>query len=800
MVVNQKNTKPGQPDDFLRIQDLLYLCLMKWQWFVLSLVVTVGVATVYLLRTPAVYTRTASVLIKEDSKGKSVSSDLESFSEFGLFQSSTNVNNELVTFQSPALMTEVVKRLRLDMNYFVPGKFHRQVAYGLTLPVDVTISDLPENESAGFTLDVQPDSTLLLSDFIRNGTELDGMDIKGRLLDSITTPLGKIIIHTTPNYVNGETYTLYVGKSSLYNTVDSYASNLSVSLNNEKASVIDLSFKDNSIQRAEDVLSMLISIYNENWVKDKNQIAVSTSMFINERLGIIEQELGNVDEDISSYKSEHLLPDVQAASSMYMAQSSQTNAQILALNNQLYMTRYIRNYLANDANRTQLLPANSGIESANIESQIAEYNKQLLQRNSLVANSSTENPLVVDMDQALASMREAVIRSIDNQIVTLNSQIKSLRQTEQQTTSRIAANPTQAKYLLSVERQQKVKEALYLFLLQKREENELSQAFTAYNTRIVTPPHGSMLPTSPVRKNIFMVAFALGLLIPLVIIFMRENMNTRVRGRKDLENVTAPFIGEIPLFVRRKKGIFGKKPQEVKAVVVKEGSRDIINEAFRVLRTNLEFMTGKDNRSVILVTSFNPGSGKSFLTMNIAVSLAIKGKKVLVIDGDLRHGSASAYIDSPDKGLSDYLGGRIDNLNEIIVPDPKQKSMDIIPVGTIPPNPTELLFDERLKQAIDTVREQYDYVLIDCPPIELVADTQIIEKLADRTVFVIRSGLLERSMLVELEKIYEEKKYKNMSLILNGTKGSGGRYGYRYGYHYGYGSGYHYGSDEKQVR
>ena len=799
MAINQKNIKPGQQDDFLRIQDLLYLCLARWKWFVLSLMVTIGVATVYLLRTPAVYTRTASVLIKEDSKGKSVSSDLESFSEFGLFQSGTNVNNELITFQSPALMTEVVKRLRLDMNYFVPGKFHRQVAYGLTLPVDVTINDLPENESAGFTLKIQPDGTLYLSDFIRNGTDLDEKDVKGSLLDSITTPLGKIIIHTTPNYVKGEAYTLYVGKSSLYNAVNSCSSNLSVSLNSEKASVIDLSFKDNSTQRAEDVLSMLISVYNENWVKDKNQIAVSTSMFINERLGVIERELGNVDEDISSYKSEHLLPDVQAASSMYMAQSSAANAQILSLNNQLYMTRYIRNYLANDANRTQLLPANSGIESANIESQIAEYNKQLLQRNSLVANSSTENPLVVDMDQALASMRGAIIRSIDNQIVTLNSQIKSLRQTEQQTTSRIAANPTQAKYLLSVERQQKVKEALYLFLLQKREENELSQTFTAYNTRIVTPPHGSMLPTSPVHKNIFMVAFALGLLIPIVIIFMRENMNTRVRGRKDLENLTIPFIGEIPLFTRKKKGILGKKPQEVKAVIVKEGNRDIINEAFRVLRTNLEFMTGKDKTSnVIIMTSFNPGSGKSFLTMNIAVSLAIKGKKVLVIDGDLRHASASSYIDSPDKGLSDYLGGRIDNLDEIIVPDPKHKSMDILPVGTIPPNPTELLFDERLKQTIDTVREQYDYVLIDCPPVELVADTQIIEKLADRTIFVVRAGLLERSMLSELEKIYDEKKYKNMSLILNGTEGSGGRYGYCYGYRYGYGSGYHYGSDGKR--
>lgn len=799
MAVNQKNTKPGQPDDFLRIQDLLYLCLAKWKWFVLSLAVCLGFAAVYLLRTPAVYTRTASVLIKEDSKGKSVSSDLESFSEFGLFQSSTNVNNELIAFQSPALMTEVVKRLRLDMNYFVPGKFHRQVAYGLTLPVDVAINDLPENESAGFALEVQPDSTLLLSDFTRNGTELDGKDIKGRLLDSITTPLGKIVIHATPNYVEGETYTLYVGKSSLYDAVNFYSSNLSVSLNNEKASVIDLSFRDNSTQRAEEVLSMLISVYNENWVKDKNQIAVSTSMFINERLGVIERELGNVDEDISSYKSEHLLPDVQAASSMYMAQSSATNAQILALNNQLYMTRYIRNYLANDANRTQLLPANSGIESANIESQIAEYNKQLLQRNSLVANSSTENPLVVDMDQSLASMRGAIIRSIDNQVVTLNAQIKSLRQTEQQTTSRIAANPTQAKYLLSVERQQKVKEALYLFLLQKREENELSQSFTAYNTRVVTPPHGSMIPTAPVKKNILLVAFALGLLIPVVIIFMRENMNTRIRGRKDLESVTVPFIGEIPLFVRKKKGLFGKKPQEVKAIVVKEGSRDIINEAFRVLRTNLEFMTGKDKRSnVIVVTSFNPGSGKSFLTMNIAVSLAIKGKKILVIDGDLRHGSASSYIDSPAKGLSDYLGGRIDNLDEIIVPDSKQKSMDILPVGTIPPNPTELLFDDRLKQAIDTVREQYDYVLIDCPPIELVADTQIIEKLADRTIFVVRAGLIERSMLAELEKIYGEKKYKNMSLILNGTEGSGGRYGYRYGYHYGYGYGYHYDFDEKR--
>lgn len=797
MISTQNNkVKQKQTEDFIRIQDILYLCLVKWKWFVFSLAVTLGAAVIYLLCTPPVYTRTASVLIKEDSKGKSASLNPEAFSEFGLFQSNTNVNNELIAFQSPAMMREVVKRLHLDMNYFVPGKFHKYVVYGLTLPAAVRLIDLPENESAGFTLQIHPDSTLLLSDFSRNGEELDENGIKARLLDTVSTPLGKMMVEPAPNYENGKPYTLYVSRSGLYGAVNAYSANLSVALNNEKTSIVDLSFKDYSIQRAEEVLSTLISVYNENWVKDKNQIAVSTSMFINERLGVIERELGNVDEDISSYKSEHLLPDVQAASNMYMAQSSATNAQILALNNQLYMTRYIQNYLTNESNKTQLIPANSGIESANIEFQIEAYNKQLLQRNSLVANSSTQNPLVMDMDQALAAMRDAIIKSISNQAVTLNTQIRSLQQTELQTTSRIAANPTQARYLLSVERQQKVKEALYLFLLQKREENELSQAFTAYNTRIVTPPGGSILPTAPVRRNILLVAFALGLLIPAVILFIRENMNSTVRGRKDLEGLSLPFIGEIPFFFPQRKALqFWKKQPEAEIIVVKEDNRDIINEAFRVLRTNLEFMVGKDGKAnVIMFTSFNSGSGKTFLTMNTAISLAIKGKKVLVIDGDLRHASLSSYINSPKNGLSNYLGKQTDHTNDIIVDDKRYKNLSILPVGTIPPNPTELLFDERLGEIINEMRERYDYIFIDCPPIDIVADTQIIEKHVDRTLFIVRAGLLERSMLPDLENIHREQKYRNMALVLNGTTNSGGRYGYRYGY------GYYYGSNEKSER
>ncbi|ADY37273.1 capsular exopolysaccharide family [Phocaeicola salanitronis DSM 18170] len=796
MAIPNNPTRPKQGDDFIRIQDLFYLCLAKWRWFVVSLVLTLGIAVYYLLTTPPVYTRAASLLIKEDSKGQSLSGDVGStFADMGLFQANTNVNNELLSLQSPAVMLDVVKRLHLHTDYLTDGTFYKQVLYGQTLPFSISFFGLQDNETASLTLRQGASGKLELSDFTRNGEKVEGIS-EGKLNDTIASPVGKLLVEPTPYYNIGFHEPVYVSRSSLHGATGAYSSRLSVVLSDEKSTVINLSFQDVCIQRAEDVLNTVIAVYNENWVKDKNQIAVSTSMFINERLGVIEGELGNVDENISSYKSEHLLPDVQAASNLYMAQSSETNAQILALNTQLSMARYIRNYLTAASSRNQLLPANSGIESANIEQQIGEYNTMQLQRNNLVANSSEQNPLVKDLDQSLASMRRAIITSVDNLMVTLDTRIRSLQRSEQQTTERLAANPSQAKYLLSVERQQKVKEALYLFLLQKREENELSQAFTAYNTRVITPPTGSMLPTAPVRRNILLVAFALGLLIPVVIVFVRENMNTKVRGKKDLECLSMPFAGEIPLAGEsRRKHLFASKTYDApRGIVVKQGKRNIINEAFRVLRTNLEFMTSENEKAnVILLTSFNPGSGKTFLSLNIAGSLALKGKKVLIIDGDLRKASVSAFIDSPKTGLSDYLGRKTDAIDTAVVEAPQCPGLYILPVGTLPPNPTELLAEDRFGKLVAGLRDRYDYIFIDCPPIEIVADTQIIEKVADRTLFIVRAGLLERSMLAELETIYQEKRFKNMAVILNGTLDGNNRYGYKYGYKYGY----HYGYGSK---
>lgn len=808
--------RPNQTEDFIRLQDLLYLCLAQWRWFILSLVVTCGIATFYNLTTPNVYQRTASLMIKDESKAQGIGSDVASmFSDMGMGNMKSNVNNELIAIQSPAVLLETGKRLKLDVDYAIDGRFHKEALYGADLPVTVDFVGFTDEQSGSFKLQLKGDGSYIISKLkgvTRDNLPVDDSDeITGRIGQIIRTPLGKIKVDKAPaftQFVSGEDEpVLYVSRCNVYAMTDRIKGSLSASLSDVKSTVIDLTYKDVLSKRAEDVINTIITVYRKNWLEDKNQMTISTSHFITERLGVIERELGDVDKNISAFKSSNLLPDVEAAAQQYMQKSTEVDKQIMDLNSRLAIAQYIRNYLTGKVGKNQLLPSNTGIESPGIEQQITEYNKNQLERNNIVANSSEQNPLVADYDQSLASMRKSIAASLDNFVVTLKTQLSTLQANEAATTSQIASNPNQAKYLQTVGRQQKVKEALYLFLLQKREENELSKAFTAYNTRIITPPTGDNTPVEPVRRKILLIALVLGFLIPVVVIYIREKANTTVRGRKDLKKVTVPFLGEIPFSISRKNRPtleqrikFWKKPKKVRMVVVKAGKRDIVNEAFRVLRTNFEFTIGTHpEQNVIVFTSFNPGSGKSHIAANMAMSLAIKKKKVLLIDGDLRHGSTSMLINSPGEGLSDYLNGRIADIHDILYKGEENglvKHFDVIPIGTIPPNPTELLFTPLLEKMIKTMREEYDYVFIDCPPIEVVADTPIYEQFADRTIFVVRAGLMERSMLPEVDALYKAKKFKNMTLILNGTKARGGRYGSHYGYGYGYGYGYNYNKEK----
>ena len=781
------NTKK---DNFLTVANLKEIFIDHFWLFFFSVFIAVSIAVGYIVITPPTYQRSASLLLKDDAKKSGNSLSPQGFEDMGLFKSNTNINNEISVMRTPLLMEEVVRRLKLDYNYSLRYKEVRWVDLYNGSPVNVELDSLLQSSYIRFCVDITSDSDFSLSEFTINGQESD-YSIRGNFNDTLDTQYGKIRVVKTNAFLGSSINKhIYFTKSRIQSVGGSLRSRLTVGMRDEQTSIIDLSITDGVGQRAEDVLNTLISVYNENWIKDRNQITLSTSEFINERLKVIERELGGVDDDISTYKSRNLLPDVTAVANIQLAQSNVNSNRQLDLNNQLSMAQYIKQYMQDATTRDRLLPANTGIESGAIENQIGQYNSLLLQKNNLLSNSSESNPIVADMISNLNAMKEIIMISIDDLINSLSLQIDNVRRESRANDARIATNPTQAKYLLSVERQQKVKEELYLFLLQKREEMELSQAFTAYNTRLLVPAGGSNIPVAPRRMVILLFALAIGVFLPILYLLLREMWNTTVQDRDDLNGLTIPFLGSIPLLSKktsRKK----RKSEYEPLVVIEEKNRDMVNEAFRVIRTNIDFMAqGEKTNKVIQVISFMPGSGKSFITANLAISEAIKGAKVLVIDADLRKAAVSTYVGSPQAGLSNYLSGKGESQEDVIVKGTLHPNLDVIPAGAIPPNPSELLLTDRFGKLIAQMREKYDYIFLDCTPVEILPDAAIVAKHGDMSIFIVRAGLLDKRLLPELQQLYQNKRYNEMCLILNGVKYTQSRSYYRkYGNYgaYGYG-------------
>lgn len=800
IIINTQVPQKHQPDSFVKFKDAMFLFIGHWKWFVLSLCLALAGAYYYLQITPSIYRSTSSIMIKSDDKN---GANEEMMSQLGIHSPGVNITNEIMSIRTMASIREVVNRLNLSVEASHAGAFHDEIAYGIDMPVLISFPGIADTDYASFDLRLNADSTVTISDMSLNDMPQEGT-LTFKLGQTVKTPVGAMTIQPSPYYVKGKTDRLKVKRVSMRDAVSDINSRLNVSQRDQKASIIDLSIDDVSRTRGEDILSTIVSIYNENWVMDRNQITASTTDFIRERLSIIEGELGNVDSDISDYKSRNLMTDVDAVGGIALSQMTSSEEEARAIDNRLYMTRYLRNYLTDGLHEHEQLPANSGIGNPNIESQISAYNSLQLQRNNHLSVSSAQNPLVMDLDQKLGTMKQSIVGSLDNELTMLNTQRKAVSGVRSQAVGRLAANPQQAKYLLSVERQQKVKESLYLFLLQKREENELSQAFTAYNTRLIEHPTSDPDPVSPNVPLVIALASGIGLALPALILLLAESFNTAVRGRKDIESLHAPFVGEIPQATAHKNG--RKREQLTKEetetqLIVKDKSRNIMNEAFRVVRTNLEFILGfEGGHHVVMLTSMNPGSGKTFITANMAKSLSIKGKKVLAVDLDLRRGSLSKYVESPETGISNYLSGQIPDYHTVIK---HLGELDVIPVGTIPPNPTELLFNPRFPKFMEAVKEEYDYVFIDCPPVEIVADAAIISRYAEMTLFIIRAHVLDKAFLPDIEKWYEERRFPNLSIILNGTHEEfshyGSRYGYhRYGYHYGNYGKYGYSEEESK--
>lgn len=779
------------------LRDAWFLCLAYWKWFLLSVILTLSGAYYYLLCTPKTYVASASILIKPDNnRGNSPDQLLARQRMTVEGASDAQMTNEILALSSATITRTVAERLNLDVEYARKGMFHDKVIYGSELPVKVEFLNIGEEQRASFGLSLQADGRVILDDFSKDGANLPGT-VRGKVGERCATPVGLVKLVANTGYRSGTTDEYKVQRSPITAVAAGVRGRFNIALRDKASTIIDIQYSDVNTARAKDAIDMLISVYNENWVRDRNQISVSTNEFIKERLAVIQRELGSVDQNIAGYKSANLLPDVEQSGSMAVTQANEAEAKARELSTQVYMTRHVKEYLTDGRHENQVLPSNSGINNASIQAQINDYNTRLLERNRLLATSSAQNPAVMDLETQLGSIRRGIIQSLDNELDMLKTQQRVTEASHSEATSKISANPRQASYLLSVERQQKVKESLYLFLLQKREENELSQAFTAYNTQIIETPHITGIPPQPVSRNILLTALLIGLAIPAAIVFGREALNTTVRGRKDLEDYSMPLVGELPL--KGKKRPIWKRWRKEKIIaqpnmVVADQKRDILNEAFRTVRTKLEFTLGFDGKNkVVMISSLNPGSGKTFITANLSAAFSLKGKRVLVMDLDLRKASLSYYVGQPKVGISNYLSGQIDDWHEIITP---LDHVDVLPCGVIPPNPAELLSTERFAEMIKAAREEYDIIFLDCPPVEIVADAEIINPHADLTLFVVRASLMERSYLKDIERWYAEKKYNNLTLLLNGTTDALGRYGYhKYGYGYGgYGYGYGYGS------
>lgn len=790
---NVKYSNSNDDEQAFPIKEFISICISNWKWFIISVIFFLCVGYLYVLRQVPKYNRTMTVLVSDPSAstGMSVPSP---FSELGMGLGNTNVNNELISMTSPYVMFEVVKRLHLNVTLVEKGLFHGTPLFDASAPFDVDYPELNSRTNIGFKMDLQPDNTFTLYKFVKviEGKKVKfNQEVKGKLgFDPISTPVGNLYIRPNGKYEGhrDEEVTVFVNITSYEGATESYSRKLKGDLVSSDAEVISLSFDDTSVARATSVLNTLIEVYNEFWAEDKNKVNVATAKFIAERLNDITGELKNVDGEIASYQSKNQITELTASGNMLLSQASAVSSDILQVNNQLAMAKYVRDYVMNPSNLYNVIPASVGLANSSIDNAIQEYNSFVIKRSNVVLSSGDSNPLVKDYDAQIRGLRESIIRGLNAQVGSYEATLKSLENAQKVSSEKISNVPNQANYLGSVMREQTVKESLYLFLLQKLEETELSKAAPASNTRVITPPWGPRRPISPKKPLILIFCFMVGVVLPAGLFYVKIMTNDTVNSRKDLDNLPLPFAGEIPHVGKKdtlKKYIKTKNQRkrdlERPKPVVSEGKRDVPNEAFRVVRSNIDLMIGREStENVIMVTSFNPGSGKSFVAFNLGASFALKNKRVLLIDGDLRHGSLSTYVGSPKKGLSAFLTGAVNDANALIKKVDGFNDLSVLPIGHRPPNPAELLETDRFGELLDVVKKEFDIILVDCPPVNVVVDTQLLNRYADRTIFVVRAGLLKKNAVKDLATLYNEKKLNKMSILLNGTEEGHSTY-YTYG-------------------
>ena len=786
---NTNNNFNHEDESSLKLSDLWNLIWGHKWWYVLALIVAVACAVFYLYRTPTTYSSTAKVLVDESNQDATMRNLGVASAGMMRLRSFNSVENEIEAFSSVDYMQKVVERLGLQTTYIQPLKL-KSVDLATNSPVQLVLAGENPHTSFKFDLTRVDENHVKLSNMMIKDEPI-GEAVEVQFGDTVATALGRLAIFPT-EYIEDFETSIEVKWESAIAAAKRYCGKLNVSLSGKESSVVVIKVNDTDPQRASNVITTLINVYEEMWVANKNRAAVNTTKFLNERLSIIEQDLATVEEALRKYKSSNKLTDIKAVSQLYLNQSSQYSTKAFEVRNQISVASFIKDYLNDPANAMSLIPADLGISSGTVNSEIKEYNELVLQRDRLLTGSGANNPMVADLNTAIAAIRSSILNSIENLISTLDLQLSRIEGQEKEILARISSSSGQELQLLSIERQHEITQELYKFLLQKREENELAALVNVGNTQLLQSPESSVVPVGPNKMMILLVALVLGLGAPFAYFFLRKMMDTVIKNKGDLGNLSVPFLAEIPRYVKpgeRFKKLGKKKDDKANTkIIVEAGSRDMMNEAYRVLRTNMDLMIGRNSGSkVLMFTSFNPNAGKTFSVLNIAASMALKGSKVIIVDLDLRKASLSKALGIEHSGVAAYLNGKSDsfkgNAEEI------SENLFVLPVGTLPPNPTELLLTDRFKQMIDQMRSEYDYVFIDCPPIEVVADASIITEVVDMTVFVMRANQMHKDVLPEIEALYKSGKYKHMTMILNCVDIQYKKYGYgKSSYGYGYGN------------
>ena len=779
---NSKYTVQVNEDDSINLRDELEKYLIHWKWFLLSGFIAVVLAFVYVRYATPQYSVSSTLLIKDDYS--SLGSELAAFQDLGMLGGgSSNIDNEIQILKSRSLAETVVKDLNLNISYYRKKGVKESEIYGAKVDYRLIVLDSLEVYKKLDTVnyfEITESNEIILFDQEKLFPK------KIVLNEKFSIGAYAFILKKEEKKEGASASKIKDFRISFKPTrkiVDGLVNGIQVAPIDKQSSVLQLSMKHAVRKKAGDILNTLIVNYNTDAINDKSEVGERTSSFISDRLSKIEEELEIVDKRVESYKKDNKLTNLEEESTLFVEQVSENEKALFETTTQMRLVDFMDEYIQKNGASYELLPANLGFQDASIAILLEQYNEVVLQRNKILYGSSAENPMVKNLEYQLDSYQVSLKESLVNLKASLNITLRELNKQDRKFNDKIKGIPTKEREYRNIQREQGIKEALYLYLLQKQEETDISLAVTTANSKVIDVAYGSDKPVAPRKMIILLAAIIIGMIIPFGIIYIDDLLDNKLHTRKDLEAMlSVPILGDIPL-----------KETKENIVITKDG-RSSTAEAFRLLRTNLDFMltaTNKKKGKTIFLTSTVSGEGKSFVSINLACTLALSGKKVALLGMDLRAPKITEYISVYNgKGITNYIMDESLELDDLKINLPKHQGLDIFPSGIIPPNPAELLMHPRVDELFAKVQEEYDYIVVDTAPVNLVTDTLMISDRADLFMYVTRANYLDKRLLAVPQNLYNEKRLPNMAMLINGTD-------YKKGYGYGNYGAYGYGHIEK---